>query len=691
MLRWLLLGLEGLGLSSSDRGNMPNQIPFVWSICGLLLLCLGFFPAGCIDSGLSCKVGEQRACICPSSGKEGTQSCNGDQTGYGLCRCETTQPPPLRREEAVPTEPTKEAPQVLDGSEPSVRTEPPIPGREPVVGVEPGAPTEPPVPDLSFQEPPSDRGGPDTLVPEPQIPEPPPGGPLLQGVVRDAKGNPVANATMLFNSRKITTDSQGRYQIYLQKGDDYRVRVSAERKNNKDVWKWEVELEEELTINGDQTKDYKLPPTSMVTGIVTGGNQPLAGIPVTFVCSRCRNEVLINEGSTVTDSMGMYRFETFQTELDITASPPANVDFGHRSDNETIRRDTTVNFSLEARFAVTGVITEDGVPVAGAQVRVVDDRVTTDAKGAYVAKVKSGDRGRVTVAYTKRWNNNKSFLDVGYTHTTSFSTTQRTTLNIDVGKWIQASGKVSADQLLVADARVAYNCRNCGAYTISGQVYTDTKGTYKLSTVPGSHSFSVSPSASFAQNYGTLTQTNTLKNGDVVDFSLPKKFSVTGKVRTAAGAAVSGVRVSLGPGSGVTDATGSFSFATNAGSYVPSLNYSKRWNTLNTYDLTFAGNGGKAVSITKATSINFTFPQLYKVTGSVTKASKAVYRAYVYFRCTTCPSPVTSSRLRVYTDTAGKFSADIVGATYNVTSYTSPTQSKSITINKATALAPFAH
>jgi protocatechuate 3,4-dioxygenase beta subunit len=216
----------------------------------------------------------------------------------------------------------------------------------------------------------------------------------VSGTVLDDDGAPVPGATVTLTPVgggapfTAVTNSRGEYLV-----DDVAWDVDGDQPQEYEFALSDVpdgftvtETPPNLTVQVGQEEastgnDFVVQGPAAVSGTVTAGGDPVAGVVVT-----------LGDRSTTTAADGTYTFEdVLPGDLTVTVEAPDGytVD-GPATQDVTVGTDdvTGVDFALAAQGAIGGVVTDDeGNPVPGAVVTVEGPdgpvELTTDAEGVY--------------------------------------------------------------------------------------------------------------------------------------------------------------------------------------------------------------------------------------------------------------------------------------------------------------------
>lgn len=211
----------------------------------------------------------------------------------------------------------------------------------------------------------------------------------VSGSVLDSDGEPVAGVTVTLtggggSTATTTTDAAGAYLFDTVEPDDYTVTIA-------DVPGYAVESTPDPFAVPEDSEvpitdvDFVLAPLPSLSGTVTVGGEPAAGVSITVT----------GPGGTVTRvtaADGSYSFAGLPDgDYEITATAPdGTVVIGAATRTETVAGSDigAVDFAFARTGTVAGIVVDtDGAPVAGADITITGPGdpvdLTTDADGAY--------------------------------------------------------------------------------------------------------------------------------------------------------------------------------------------------------------------------------------------------------------------------------------------------------------------
>jgi len=235
---------------------------------------------------------------------------------------------------------------------------------------------------------------------------------LVQGIIKDANGNPVAGALVKIldaNGNEIgqtRTDENGYYKFNVEPGE-YELVSSI----NGFGAKQKINIDENW--DGSKYVDMTLLPTDTVQGTVLGmDGKPSANTKITLYDEN-RNALV----QSYTDENGNYQFvleenKTYNVIAEKAASGPEGEDLegtAHIVTNDKWNTDKDTDINLRPKAYVQGIIRDkDGNPVAGATVKLYDNdgnliaTTTTDENGMYKFVLDQNENYQI-VATTDGW------------------------------------------------------------------------------------------------------------------------------------------------------------------------------------------------------------------------------------------------------------------------------------------------
>jgi hypothetical protein len=247
---------------------------------------------------------------------------------------------------------------------------------------------------------------------------------VVSGRVTNADGTPAADVIVMAQGAggvsSATTDSTGFYAIkYLTSGDyrvSFRRSFSSPVQYAHNATRYADADLISVTVGTATSVDQTLLPYSTVTGTITDGGQPAAGVQVTL------HDVTTNESfSASTDSAGQYEVSVWPGTYIVSVTRDGLVQYVpgqlSRADaQQFVVSDgpTVIDEELLSTGTITGVLTHaDGSPVAYAEVSAASATTTlftyTDEQGRYTLSAYPGDyRIGFWTPYGTQWANGRS-------------------------------------------------------------------------------------------------------------------------------------------------------------------------------------------------------------------------------------------------------------------------------------------
>ena len=272
---------------------------------------------------------------------------------------------------------------------------------------------------------------------------------------------------------------------------------------------------------------------------------------------------------------------------------------GPPSQTITVPPNQTVNFIFPLRYTISGKVLDwDGTPIASASVSTKHDDpyrafAQTDATGAYVLTVLAGTYHISAEKYGLPGPPSQT-VTVPPNQTANFTFPQRYTISGKVLDW---------DGTPIVDASVSTDYDD--PYRAFAQ--TDATGAYILTVLAGTYHVSV-----YKSGLPDLPkQTVTVPPNQVVNFTYPQRYTISGKVLDWDGTPIVDASVSTKYGDPVsayarTDATGAYALTVLAGTYHVSVDKSG-----------FPDLPEQTITVPPNQTVNFTFPQRYTISGKV--------------------------------------------------------------------------
>jgi hypothetical protein len=369
----------------------------------------------------------------------------------------------------------------------------------------------------------------------------------ISGRVTTAGGIALPNVTLRLSgsqSGTVTSDASGNYSFSLMAGGSYTV--TAVRAN----YAFTPGSRSFTDLGADQAADFAGALVNYaIGGRITRGDVGFGGVTVELSGSQ--------SSTATTDASGNYSF-TVKAEGNYTVTPskqyytfaPQSAVFSSLGTNQTANFNGTLN-----QHTISGnVITAGGVALSNVTARLSGSQTataTTDASGNYsFANLLAGGSYTVTPSRVNYAFNpaSQSFGSLDANQTASFVTAL---------VHYNLSGRVTSNGQGLAGVTVTLG----GAET--GTVITDASGNYTF-TVTAEGNYTVTPSK---YHYTFAPQSPSFSNlggNQTADFSATlDHHTISGRVTTAAGAALPGVTVRLSGSQAATvttDAAGSYSF-----------------------------------------------------------------------------------------------------------------------------------
>ncbi len=205
---------------------------------------------------------------------------------------------------------------------------------------------------------------------------------LLSGVVKDPGGNPIPGVVITFSDGDtVITGSDGSWDREAPYGSDETVTPSKPGYTFGPVDSSFTNItEDKPNVNFTGTLDTKL-----VSGTITSGGVPLAGVLVSF-----------SDGTSMTTGVdGAYsKSVPFGSNLTVTPTKTGYAFTPVSKSWTNIITDQVQNFTAtRTTFVLSGIITLDGVPVPGVTVTFTGGgggSVVTDSTGSYSKTVNKG-------------------------------------------------------------------------------------------------------------------------------------------------------------------------------------------------------------------------------------------------------------------------------------------------------------
>ena len=180
--------------------------------------------------------------------------------------------------------------------------------------------------------------------------------------------------------------------------------------------------------------------------------------------------------------------------------------------------------------------------------------------------------------------------------------------------------------------------------------YTDASGVYTLTVSAGTYTIRASKSGL----PGPPEQTVTVPPDQVVDFTFPERFTISGTVRDYDDTPIEGAWVSTDYGDPVyvsdnTDASGAYTLAVIAGTYTVSASKSG-----------LPGPPEQTVTVPPDQVVDFTFPERFTISGTVRDYDGTpIEDAQV-------GASIGGSTHYVYTDASGVYTSTVSAGTYTI-------------------------
>ncbi len=443
------------------------------------------------------------------------------------------------------------------------------------------------------EAPPSERPSP-VALPEQPSPVASVAAPLMaaqtytiSGTVRDYDGTPIENAWVHAIGGPVSdydyTDAGGVYTLTVSAGT-YTIRVSKGDLPSPPG--------QTVTVPPDQVVDFTFPQRFTISGTVRDyDDTPMEGAWVSISGGPVSD-------SDHTDASGVYTLTVTAGTYTVRASKSGLP--GPPGQTVTVPPDQVVDFTFPQRLTISGTVRDyDGTPIDGVWVSTdpFDDPVYvsdyTDASGVYTLTVSAG-------TYTVRASKSGLPSPPGQTVTVppdqvvDFTFPERFTISGTVRDY---------NGTPLEDAWV----RTSGG-PVSDSDHTDASGVYTLTVTAGTYTVRVQR---YYNQLDPPEQIVTVPPDQVVDFTFPERFTISGTVRDHNGTPVEGAWIHAigGPVSDYdyTDATGVYTLTVTAGTYTVRASKSG-----------YPEPDAQSVTVPPdATGVDFTFPQPYTITGVV--------------------------------------------------------------------------
>ncbi|MDQ1591371.1 MAG: hypothetical protein QOG71_1998, partial [Pyrinomonadaceae bacterium] len=364
-------------------------------------------------------------------------------------------------------------------------------------------------------------------------------------------------------SSTTTTDANGNYSFAsLPAGGNYTVTPSLANYTFNPPSSTFNNLSANQTANFTATLN-----TFNISGRVSDNtNANLGGVTMTLAGSQ--------NATTTTDANGNYSFASVPAGGNYTVMPSlANYSFAppSRSVNNLSANQTAFDFTgTPGALSIGGQVTENGVGLSGVTVTIGGTQnatTTTNASGNYSFSVPAGGSYTVTPSLANYTFNppSLSFNNVSANQTANFAATRNTHT---VGGQIKDTNNAPLPGVTV---------------TLGGgqsaTTTTDAGGNYSFANLPAGANYTVTPAlASYTFAPPSASFNNLGANGTANFTATLNSYTISGRVRDALDANISGVIVTLGGAqsrTATTGANGLYSFANlpqGAYNVTPALN-----------------------------------------------------------------------------------------------------------------------
>ena len=536
----------------------------------------------------------------------------------------------------------------------------------------------------------------------------------ITGVVQNASGSPLVNATVAYSGGSAATDSSGRYTLNAVPAGSVSVTavISGYQSSTQTTT---------VTANNSTTLNFTLNPipTGTIAGTVTNtSGQAISGATVAY-----------GGASTTTNSSGGYTLANVQVGTVTVAVTATGYQGATQNVTVTANTTVTVNFTLSP---VTGPATVSGIvrnisnndPVAGATVTFSGGSAKTSSSGAFSFSNVAAGTYAFSATAAGYLNRTQTFTVSGPTSITI----QLATAGIVTGKVNLNSGSpaVSASVTLTGGDlpnTVSLITNSTGTYTSSwipigkyaltaslagyasqsvavtvpngtvtvplitlspgtgsvgtitgvvtsiegssisgatvaysgGSTTTNSAGSYTLANVPvGSITLTASaPGYQSSTHSATVTANNTTTSNFTLTPATAQTGSISGQVKSSTGVAIAGAAVSYSGGTATTNSSGNFSLTGVAAG---------------TLALTASANGYLSASLSVKVTANTTTTANFTLVPVSTKATVTGRVSNVSNNQTLVGATVTFSGGTAITSSAGTYSfANVAPGTYNLT------------------------
>jgi protocatechuate 3,4-dioxygenase beta subunit len=411
----------------------------------------------------------------------------------------------------------------------------------------------------------------------------------ISGKVLDWDSTPIAGASVSTKygdpvSANAQTDATGAYALTVLAGA-YHVSVHKSGLPNLP--------EQTVTVPPNQVLNITYPQRYTISGKVLDWD----GTPIkdAWVSTDSDDPAYASANTDATGSyvltviaLGTYHVKVSKYPL---AAPPEQT--------VTIPPSQVVNFTFPTRYTISGKVLDwDGTPIAGASVSTkygdpVSASAQTDATGAYALTVLAGTY-HVSVYKSGLPNLPEQTVTVPPSQVVNFTYPARYTISGKVLDW---------DGTPIAGASVSTKYSD----PVSASAQTDATGAYALTVLAGTYHVSV-----YKSGLPNLPeQTVTVPPNQVVNFTYPARYTISGKVLDWDGMPIAGASVSTKysdpvSASAQTDATGAYALTVLAGTYHVSV-----------YKSGLPNLPEQTVTVPPNQVVNFSYPRRYTIRGTV--------------------------------------------------------------------------